>query len=80
MLGAEQYEESWQTTPVHDAPYIWLLLLCATLLLYGGHGCHPVRHVFSPAPLGSSAAATDCRMVYMGALIPRLVPKLHPLP
>jgi hypothetical protein len=48
--------------------------------LYGGHGCHSVRQLGSCVPLGSNAAAAAARRVYMGALNPRLVPKLLPVP
>jgi hypothetical protein len=51
-----------------------LLLFCVALLLYGGQGCQPVRQLGSCVPLGSSTAAAACRIVYIGALSPRLVP------
>jgi len=75
----QELGESWQATPVHELPYIGLLLFCAIFRLYGGHGCHPFQLV-STAPLGSNAAAKALRVVYMGALNPRLVPKLQPEP
>ena len=57
-----------------------LLLFCDAVRLYGGHGCHSVRQLGSCAPLGSNTAAAACNKVYMGALNPRLVPKLQPEP
>ena len=68
---------SLQLTPAHDLPYTGELLFCD---VYGGHGCSPARQLGSSAPLGSSAAAADCRMADSGASKPRLVPYPHPVP
>ena len=66
-------------TPTQLRPYIGELLFCAGLL-YGAHGCHPVRQLGSSAPLGSSAAAMVPSVTYIGASSPRLVPVKHPVP
>ena len=78
--GVQVAGPSAQVTPAQALPYIELPELWATVTLYGGHGCQPVRQLGSSAPLGSSAAATLCRMVYSGASKPMLVPKPHPAP